>query len=64
MFDQSIQQLEDIMRKLEHGNISLENSMQLYREGIVLAKKCNEILQNAKQEIYVCEAGEINGYEK
>lgn len=58
-FEASIERLESIVKQLETGNISLEESIKFYEEGLTLAKNCSEKLENAKQKII-----EIDNYLK
>lgn len=58
-FETSIERLESIVKQLETGNISLEESIKFYEEGLTLAKNCSEKLENAKQKII-----EIDNYLK
>ena len=48
--EKSLQRLEEISRKLEEG-VSLDESLKLYEEGIILAKTCTESLELAKGKI-------------
>ncbi len=50
-FETSIERLEAIVNHLETGNVSLEESVKLYEEGLSLAKNCSDRLENAKQKI-------------
>ena len=50
-FEQSITELEKIVRELEKGELSLENSLQQFEKGISLARHCQDILQKAEQKI-------------
>jgi exodeoxyribonuclease VII small subunit len=43
--------LEAIVRELESGNLSLEQSLAKYAEGVKLAKACRDLLQNAEELI-------------
>jgi exodeoxyribonuclease VII small subunit len=51
-FEEALQKLESIVKELESGQLSLENSVSKYNEGIELATFCNTELKNA-QEIVV-----------
>ncbi len=57
-FEKAYKQLEEIADKLEAPNISLDESILLFEEGIKLSKICSEILDKAKQKIDVLEKGE------
>ncbi len=50
-FDESLRRLEQIVEKMEQGDIPLEESMKLYEEGIALSKACAEKLQQAEMTI-------------
>ena len=40
-FETTLSKLEDIVKKLESGNVGLSESLELYEEGISLSKSCN-----------------------
>lgn len=50
-FEESMKLLEGIVRELESGNLSLEQSLAKYSEGVKLAKTCRDLLQNAEELI-------------
>jgi exodeoxyribonuclease VII small subunit len=50
-FEENIKRLEEIVKILEEGSCSLDDSIKLFEEGIALSKLCNEKLENAKQKI-------------
>lgn len=50
-FEQKMEQLEKLVKQLESGDNSLDVSVKLYQEGIVLAKECHEELQKAEKMI-------------
>ena len=52
-FEEKLSQLEDIVSTLEQGNISLEDIMKNYSNGMELSKKCLEELQRAEKEMDV-----------
>ena len=45
-FEEMMQELEKISQDLEKGDLSLDESMKKFEEGIALSKKCSEIIQN------------------
>lgn len=47
-FGQDIERLDEIVRLLEEGSKSLEESIALYQEGNGLVKRCQEKLAAAK----------------
>ena len=50
-FEESIVRLEDIVRSLEDGNLSLDESLSAFEEAIGLVKVCNEALENAERRV-------------
>ena len=46
-FAVAMSELEEIVRKLEQGDVPLEEAIDLYKIGIELSQYCNEKLQNA-----------------
>lgn len=50
-FENSLKRLEEISNLLESGEVSLEDSLKLYEEGINLAKNCYSILKEAEIKI-------------
>ena len=50
-FEASLKRLEKIANLLENSTISLDESMELFEEGVALSKECSRLLQTAKQKI-------------
>ncbi len=50
-FEEALKKLETIVQQLENSEITLEESVKLYEEGIQLSKFCTEILQQAELRI-------------
>lgn len=50
-FEKSLKRLEEISKLLETDNISLEDSLKLFEEGITLSRSCSETLKKANQRI-------------
>ena len=50
-FETLYKQLEETVATLEQGNLSLEESLSLYEAGTALAKRCQELLQNAELRV-------------
>ena len=50
-FEQSLQQLEQIVNQIERGEVSLEESIEKYAHGVELIKKCRAILNQAEKKI-------------
>jgi exodeoxyribonuclease VII small subunit len=52
-FEQALQQLEQIVQKLEKGELPLEDSLKLYEDGIRLSRLCHTKLEEAEGRIEV-----------
>jgi exodeoxyribonuclease VII small subunit len=52
-FELALQQLEQIVQKLEKGELPLEDSLRLYEEGIRLSRLCHAKLEEAEGRIEV-----------
>jgi exodeoxyribonuclease VII small subunit len=50
-FEEALKKLESIVGKLEEGSVTLEESVNLYEEGLKLSKYCSEILDSAELRI-------------
>ena len=50
-FEEAFKRLEVIVGNLESGDLSLEESMKLFQEGIGLTEACKSRLEDAEQKI-------------
>ena len=50
-FEESLSELEQRVRKLEAGEVSLDEALQLFEEGVSLANTCHEQLDAAENRI-------------
>jgi exodeoxyribonuclease VII small subunit len=50
-FESASARLAEIVKILEQGNSSLEESLKLYEEGVLLVRFCNDSLNNAEKKI-------------
>lgn len=50
-FEASLEALEQIVRELERGDLSLEKSLELFEQGIRLSRECQERLSQAERRI-------------
>ena len=58
-FEQSINELEEIVKQLEKGELTLDDSLKQFEKGIALARSCQHILQQAEQKIETLTASPI-----
>ncbi len=52
-FEASLDQLEQITRELEDGDLSLEASIKKFDDGIKLADYCNQKLDEAQKKVNI-----------
>lgn len=52
-FEESIKRLEEIVSTIENGNILLEDSIELFEEGMNLTKSCNDKLEAIENRINI-----------
>ena len=57
-FEESMTELEDIVTKLEAGDITLDASLELFEKGIKLAKTCQEKLDDAEKKVKILTTNE------
>ena len=59
-FEEAIKKLEDIAKELERDDLTLDESMKKFEEGMALSKACKEMLDEAEKKITIL----INNEEK
>lgn len=52
-FEEAMSELEEIVLKLENGNLSLDESIELFQRGIELSKICSKKLDDAERKITI-----------
>lgn len=52
-FESSLDELEQIVAKLETGDMALEESLELFERGVKLSRDCKERLLKAERRIEV-----------
>ena len=52
-FEESLSMLEKIVAQLESGDLPLERALDLFEEGIGLARRCQSQLEDAEQKVEV-----------
>lgn len=50
-FEQSLQELEQLVEKMEHGEMSLEQSLAAYERGVGLYRQCQSALEQAELRV-------------
>ncbi len=52
-FEDMLSELEKIVAQLENGDASLEEALEMYKKGTLLASKCAKLLDNAEKQIKI-----------
>ena len=57
-FEEAMKRLDEIVRGLEKGDVTLNDSMALFEEGTALIRRCTEMLDSAEQQVVRLKKGE------
>ncbi len=52
-FESALKRLEEIAKKLEEENLSLDEALKYFEEGMKLSKFCNEQLSQAENKVKI-----------
>ena len=52
-FEEAFRKLESIVKKLEDGNLSLEESLKAFEEGVRLSRFCSKKLDEAEKKVEI-----------
>jgi exodeoxyribonuclease VII small subunit len=52
-FERALADLEATVEKLEHGELTLEESLREFERGVALARDCQAALQQAEQKVEI-----------
>ena len=52
-FEKSLKELESLVEKMEHGDLSLEDSLSHFERGVQLSRTCQQALKTAEQKVEV-----------
>ncbi|WP_150270772.1 exodeoxyribonuclease VII small subunit [Paenibacillus tepidiphilus] len=60
-FEQAMEQLEAVVRELEHGDVPLEKAIDLFQQGMKLSQLCGSKLEQVERkiEMIALEDGEL-----
>ena len=50
-FEQSLSRLEEIVKRMENGDVALEEALSLFEEGTALVGSCKRLLDNAELKV-------------
>lgn len=60
-FEKKLTRLEEIVQKMEAGEMSLDESLKLFEEGVKLSRDCNKELTEAEQKVKKLVGVDANG---
>ena len=63
-FNKGLLQLEEIINKMESGELSLEDSLKYFEEGVKIHRQCHTALSDAEQRISVLSENDNYSEEK
>ena len=52
-FEKSFTELEDLVKRMEGGDLSLEESLKYFERGMLLTKNCQQALNKAEQKVRI-----------
>ena len=61
--EKSLAELEDIVRKLESGDLPLDKSLSEFERGVKLSRDCQVALKDAEQRVQVLMGSELKDFE-
>ncbi len=56
--EEAMKRLDEIVKGLEKGDVSLKDSMAMFEEGTALIRQCSEMLDRAEQQVVRLKKGE------
>lgn len=61
LFEESLEELQEIVNKLEEGTAGLEESMENFERGVKLLRACYQSLESAEQKIEILTRVDADG---
>jgi exodeoxyribonuclease VII small subunit len=52
-FEEALKELEEIVNRLEQGNLPLEEALQLFEQGVKLSRSCHTKLDEAQKRVEI-----------
>ena len=62
-FEKDLERLEKIVGELEEGDLSLDDSLKRFEEGVKLSKRCEKALADAEKKIEILTKNAEGDYE-
>ena len=61
-FESSLEELEQIVRQLEGGDLPLDRSLELFEQGVRLSRDCQKRLDEAERKVEILLRGNDGAY--
>ena len=61
-FEASLEELEQIVRQLEAGDLPLDRSLELFEHGVRLSRECQKRLDEAERKVEILLRGDDGAY--
>ena len=61
-FEESLRELEEIVERLEAGDLPLEQSLELFEQGVKLSRSCQKRLDEAERKVEILLKGQDGSY--
>ncbi len=52
-FENALKELEELVERMEQGELSLEQSLKDFERGVALTRACQQALQEAEQKVQI-----------
>lgn len=66
--EKSLSEITKLIEKMEHGELTLEQSLEQFERGVTLIKHCQQVLHEAEQKVKILmesnEQGSLTPYDK
>lgn len=62
-FEQAMTELEQLVAKMENGELTLEQSLQAYERGALLVKNCQQALAKVEAQVKVLEGDLLKSFD-
>jgi exodeoxyribonuclease VII small subunit len=62
-YEEALNRLEEIAQLMEEGDVGLEESVKLYKEGVELSLFCSQKLEKAEQEVAILQKSATGAFE-
>lgn len=60
-FEKKLSRLEEIVQKMEKGDLALEESLKLFEEGVKLSRECHSRLNEAESKVQLLMSVDASG---